>query len=245
MLYTGDGVLSEANRTSRAAWPKRVYTGYSSELISLLVDPSEGGNWDMSCHYQGTPGVAPLNNCSVSCLVYICRSNGDTTASCDTGKDKCDCIESNKYVLSNSGTTCILLPPPTNCKVLNKIEPVLDVPQVDISWNGRNCYESGVKYRITVNKAGSNNGQPYVYESLHHYQQQIVLQLRADIVSEAYVYSTAATYSNADIPQCIALIYSQTNGQYKIEVEWEEGYKKETTDINKDASTGMIYTKIQ
>ncbi len=111
----------------------------------------------MSYHYQGTPSATPLNTCSVSCLIDLCTSNGDTSATCDPGKDVCDCTESNKYILTNSGTTCIELPPPTDCTVINKIDPVSGVSQIDITWNGCNCYESGVKYRITVTKNGVPN----------------------------------------------------------------------------------------
>eukprot|EP01084_Bolivina_argentea_P150337 262550_1 len=182
--YAGSGILSEVDRPSRSAWPKRVYTGYSSELNLVTDNPSDGSKWDMSCHYQGTPGAPPLTSCSVSCVKDICRGNGDNNATCDTTKDVCDCTQSNQYVLTQSQTSCIYMPPPTNCQAINYNDAIVGTPQVDITWDACLCYEYGVKYRLTID---DDTFEAY-WTSTRKFKPYAPLASSANVKVEAFMY---------------------------------------------------------
>ncbi len=77
----------------------------------------------MSCHYQGTPGAPPLTSCSVSCVIDICRGNGDNNVTCDTSKDVCDCY-TIKSICINTITN--IMAPPINCQANSYKDKLLD-----------------------------------------------------------------------------------------------------------------------
>ncbi len=152
----------------------------------------------------------------------------------------CDCTQSNQYVLTQSQTSCIYMPPPTNCQAINYNDPIVGTPQVDITQDACLCYEYGVKYRLTIDDdtfeaycTSTRKFKPYA--PLASSANVKVEAFMYDIVSEENIYSVeeniytplptpSPTFSNADIDWCEAIITKEIN-RWRIDITWSKGYK--------------------
>ena len=79
-------------------------TGYSFELINKGYENSYGSNWQTSCNIYGSPGAAPVTNCTSTCTLSLCMSQGASDVSVDG--DECNCDNENHYY--SDGCSCKL-----------------------------------------------------------------------------------------------------------------------------------------
>ena len=83
-----------------------IYDGFSRYLTDVLLSPTNGNNWAMSCNEYGTPGAAYLTDCSVDCYEPVCQTNGDSSAQCSSDQTECECTTANHFY--QCGASCCI-----------------------------------------------------------------------------------------------------------------------------------------
>lgn len=173
--------------TKRAStWPSMT-DGYTFELSDLTQNDQLGSNYEMSCYQYGTPGTNPIENCIGDCVVSVCQTSGDTSASCGSGADAtCVCTTDDGYY--RSGSTCLLLDEVQSCSTQTFREDVISASYfqtIAIEWSEVSVGSSVTLLQYEVNYTNPSDGEESTAET-----SVLSLYLYAEDSGEAYTSST-------------------------------------------------------